>query len=94
MPDFGQVFRSAAVPAIVIGERDAQPGRTGSHWDLADSAKALGRRASSDDPQAGRPAGAKGDVNAALSGSYYHTDGYPIAPGGTIDTGSNSRNMI
>ena len=37
-----------------------------------------------------RVAGAHGDVDAALSASYYHTDGYPIAPGGSVDTGSNS----
>ncbi len=37
-----------------------------------------------------RVAGVKGDVDGALSASYYHTDGYPIAPGGTVNTGSNS----
>ena len=37
-----------------------------------------------------RVAGAKGNVDYALSSSYYHTDGYPIAPGGSVDTGSNS----
>ncbi len=37
-----------------------------------------------------RVAGAKGDVDYAISSSYYHTDGYPIAPDGDRDTGSNS----
>lgn len=37
-----------------------------------------------------RVAGARGDLDYALSSSYYHTDGYPIAPGGTRDTRSNS----
>ena len=37
-----------------------------------------------------RVAGAKNDVDYALSSSYYHTDGYPVAPGGTRDIGSNS----
>jgi len=37
-----------------------------------------------------RVAGAKGDVDYALSSSYYHTDGYPIAPSGDRDIGSNS----
>jgi vitamin B12 transporter len=37
-----------------------------------------------------RLAGAKGDFDYALSSSYYHTDGYPIAPGGERDMHSNS----
>ena len=37
-----------------------------------------------------RIAGVKGDVDYALSSSYYHTNGYPIAPGGDRDTRSNS----
>ena len=38
-----------------------------------------------------RIAGVKGDdFDYALSSSYYHTDGYPIAPGGSRDTHSNS----
>ncbi len=39
---------------------------------------------------AARIAGAKGDFDYALSSSYYHTDGYPIAPGGERDMHSNS----
>ena len=38
----------------------------------------------------GRVAGVTGNVDYALSSSYYHTDGYPIAPGGHLATGSNS----
>jgi vitamin B12 transporter len=37
-----------------------------------------------------RIAGVKGDFDYAISSSYYHTDGYPIAPGGDRDTGSNN----
>jgi vitamin B12 transporter len=37
-----------------------------------------------------RVAGASGNFDYAVSSSYYHTDGYPIAPGGRLDTGSNS----
>jgi vitamin B12 transporter len=37
-----------------------------------------------------RLAGAKGDFDYALSSSYYHTDGFPIAPGGERDMHSNS----
>jgi vitamin B12 transporter len=36
-----------------------------------------------------RIAGARGDVDYTVSTSYYHTDGYPIAPGGNRDIGSN-----
>ncbi len=38
-----------------------------------------------------RAAGVVGDTfDYALSASYFRTDGYPVAPGGTLDTGSNS----
>lgn len=37
-----------------------------------------------------RVAGVKGNVDYALSSSYYRTDGYPIAPGGNLDTSSKS----
>lgn len=37
-----------------------------------------------------RVAGVTGDFDYALSSSYYHTDGYPIAPGGDRDTRSNN----
>ncbi len=37
-----------------------------------------------------RIAGARGDVDYAISSSYYHTDGYAIAPGGDRDIASNS----
>ena len=36
-----------------------------------------------------RIAGARGDFDYALSTTYYHTDGYPIAPGGDRDIHSN-----
>jgi vitamin B12 transporter len=35
-----------------------------------------------------RAAGYTGDLDYALSASYYRTDGYPIAPGGSRDIGS------
>lgn len=38
-----------------------------------------------------RTAGVVGDqFDYALTGSYYRTDGYPVAPGGHLDTGSKS----
>lgn len=37
-----------------------------------------------------RVAGAGPDVDYALSSSYYHTDGYAVAPGGSRDVGSNN----
>ncbi len=37
-----------------------------------------------------RVAGVSGDFDYAVSSSYYHTDGYPIAPGGSRDIGSNN----
>lgn len=37
-----------------------------------------------------RVAGVGGDVDYALSSSYYHTDGYPIAPDGSRNIGSNN----
>ncbi|PQM29305.1 TonB-dependent receptor [Sphingopyxis lindanitolerans] len=39
---------------------------------------------------AARAAGASGDFDYALSGSYYGTSGYPTARGGTRDVGSDS----
>lgn len=38
-----------------------------------------------------RAAGVAGDsLDYAFSGTYFHTDGYPVAPGGTLDTGSRT----
>jgi vitamin B12 transporter len=37
-----------------------------------------------------RAAGVAGNLDYALSSSYYHTDGYPEAPGGSRDLASNS----
>jgi vitamin B12 transporter len=39
-----------------------------------------------------RAAGVMGDLDYALSGSYYHTRGYPIAVGGSRDVGANIGN--
>ncbi|MBS0360461.1 MAG: TonB-dependent receptor, partial [Proteobacteria bacterium] len=40
-----------------------------------------------------RFAGVKGDLDYALSGSGLHTDGYPVAPGGHRDVGSDSAGL-
>ena len=37
-----------------------------------------------------RVGGVAGNADYALSSSYYHTDGYPVAPGGRDDVGSNT----
>ena len=39
-----------------------------------------------------RAAGVTGNIDYALSGSYYHTRGYPIAVGGMRDVGANIGN--
>jgi vitamin B12 transporter len=40
-----------------------------------------------------RAAGVAGDLDYALSGSYYRTDGYPEAPGGSRDIGSENAGL-
>mgnify|MGYP001552491145 FL=1 len=40
--------------------------------------------------EGGRVAGVEGDLDYALSASGLHTDGYPVAPGGRRDVGSDS----
>jgi vitamin B12 transporter len=41
----------------------------------------------------GRVAGVEGDLDYALSASGLHTDGYPVAPGGSRDVGSDSAGL-